>query len=233
MGVEEAEKLGKALKKCFDIDTYLQLRRLTPDTDPYLWVFFGHVTTVMDYAIHIEKECEKHNITIQNFLGAMDGDLALTDNLCLECLAAISHREKLKADKNNAHLVANGLVISDSLINLFISAVLEALAYYETSPPHSFDILVNYHLGRLGKKVPYQEAIGVREKKNHAAFFIDANPELSLRQAAAYLHINVSQLSRWQKDDKFMAVVKLHRKFAKAGEKNPYKLENIEVLQTK
>ena len=205
------EDLEDDLTSNFKIDDYLEMRRRFPGEDSGLWMVLAHGETIVprgiEYAISLEPEFKKFDLNLMHLLGVLDGDTMDIDQLCLECLKAISEREKLEATE--AHAVANGTVIGDALIDFLIGAILESISFYELEVPHSFQVLTKYRLGLFNNRI--KEGWSQQNRKNGIARVIAQNPKMSMRKVAEAVNVNVGTISRWMKEPDFQKTIEIFR----------------------
>ncbi len=161
----------------------------------------------MDFAFQLETDFEKFGISIHGFLGTLDGAPEEIDRFALEILAAISDREK--RTRENPHAVSAGHAIGDPLLDFSICAILEALAFYDYSPPNSFQILVKARLNIFDNSIKEKRVL--KRRRTAVANIMAENPDWSFRQVANATGLNVSTISRWAADPDFVRYVEIFR----------------------
>lgn len=228
MNDDEFHRLSDWLAQDFSIDDYLKHRDQFPDQDTYLPLFVaneGYVSmTGLDIAFKFEKQFKNVGISPEDFVGMLDGDEACIDRLSLSCLRAISRREKLELDR--PHIVANGQAISNSLLDMLICAMAEAITSFYLTPPSSWTVLLKVRLNAFSHSV--LEKVHTSNRRSEAIGLFAANPEIKDAQVAKIVGVNKSTVSRWKSDPDFIRRIEMHRKFpGMARDDHPLKLANL------
>lgn len=202
MTERSTEGLVRELLEDFKIDDYLELRKRVPGRDINLFLFHHSFPgddpfKGLDFLFLLEDEFKKHDISADDYVDMLDGDLEAIDRLCLQTLAAISKRQKSAPD--TPHAMANGEVIGDALVGHMLVIMAETLSIYQLPILRSFQILLKVATGAFNSE--YKKARALKDKKFLAAYILAENPGLSDRQLAQKLGVNVSTISRWRGDD--------------------------------
>lgn len=228
MSDKSFDNLVEDLLNEFSIDSYLSLRKLYPDRNPPLQMFIGEGDTFLfagiDIAFQREEEFAQHGITIEHYIGTLDGNENDIDKLCVDCLKALSERERLS--KENSHVVGRGEAIGDAFINFIIGVIFESIASYELDLPPSFQVLVKERLGLFDNKI--KTALIQRERKMLAAQLISSYPNESQRTIAKIVGVNVSTISNWMKEDDFIR--RINAPSLLQDKVDAYKLSKMKVL---
>lgn len=197
------------LRSDFTIDGYTNLRKKFPDKNPALQLFVGEGDTFMfsgiEVAFQYENEFKNFGITVEYYLGTLDGVESEIDNLCMEILMAISERRK--AVNQKAYVVADGIVIGDAFIDFLIGVIIESISSYELAVPNSYQVLLKVRLGLYDGKI--KKEIALQGKKNYIAHFIALNPNFSMREVAKIMNVNVSTISRWHQEPHFQWFIEM------------------------
>lgn len=202
MSERSLEELMRDLRDDFKIDDYLELRRRVPGRDINLFLFHHQFPgdepfKGLDFLFLLEDDFKKHDISADDYVDMLDGDLEAIDRLCLQTLAAISKRQKNAP--HTPHAMANGEVIGDALVGHMLVIMAETLSIYQLPIIRSFQILLKVATGAFNSE--HKKARELKDKKFMAAAMLAENPDLSDRQLAKKLGVNASTVNRWKGDD--------------------------------
>ena len=228
MDDDEYHRLSDRVAQNFSIDDYLKHRDKFPDHDTYLPLFVaneGYVSmTGLDIAFKFEQQFKNLGISPEDFVGVLDGDEACIERLSLSCLRAISDREKQELDK--PHIVANGQAISNSLLDMLICTMAEAISSFYLTPPSSWTVLLKVRLNAFSHSV--LEKVLTSNRRSNAIGLFAANSEIKDALVAKIVGVNKSTVSRWKSDPDFIRCIEQSRKFSGiSGDDHPLKLTNL------
>jgi hypothetical protein len=101
-------------------------QKSNPDTEIEVALSGG-----IEHAFENQKEIEQLGLSIEDYLGLLDGDQSCISKVCLHLLSSIAESRKLHAEKET-HLARRGKKIPDQTIDWLICCILDSESWNGT-----------------------------------------------------------------------------------------------------
>jgi len=169
--------------------------------------FYGELFEVV---LQLKPQFKNFDISMYEFMGALDGDTECVEVVCHQLLSALKMRRDMEA-AGNAHVQSNNLAISDSLLNYLILIIFEAMIG-RGAPclPASLFVLIREQLGGVNNK--HQKSFITNNRKKQALWIglslFREGEILSLHKVAKTMGVEASTVQRWYPGGKLMDEVK-------------------------
>lgn len=191
---EKAESVSKEFKRDPTIANYLKLRSLHPGIQIEIATNGG-----IEFAFYCQDLIEGLGITIQEFLGLLDGSHEIISKVCLHLLEDML-RAGESAKSGETHLARRGRRIPEHAIDFLICVMLDTESWNDT-------LRLNRDLAFLIKcrlqagSNHFEQALEVRTNKSNAAMLGGqlkaVGIEPSFRKVARLMEVQPSTVKRW------------------------------------
>lgn len=193
--------LSRAYKNDPTVENYMRLRREHPDAEFDIAIMGG-----FESLFFMKEELERYGIPALLVARTCDADPAAISELCLNLLQQLEDREK-REKEGETQLVARGLAIPNQLVDWLIGVMLDAQSW-TGSLELSRDLIILIRHRLVGEKPSYQKLFEANEMRETviqiAAQFLRKGETPSMRDAADWMGVAPSTVTRWFPDDDFL-----------------------------